>query len=301
MYSRKTGGTVLMISTEGKPEFSSFRPGFTTETPVPVFSITKSLTALACLDRFGPADELLPRPEGCPPVTLQNLLSQTSGIAPGYGKLYRRNVPDVRKAALALPQETPPGKAFTYGPSHYELVGCVLSPEDSQQDRALLILTKFLNRIDVRPQGWRRDGRGRIYLSAGAVLTPGDLLKVARYILKACRPSPFRLFSSAQKITPAFVGTRANPAYGLGFWLNNPSGSPVECDIEEAIVANPKRHDWTRMALSNTAPRDLICMAGSGGQRVYIIPSLGTVIVRLGRPSGFKDPAFLRALFSKKG
>lgn len=294
-YSRKNGGTVLIISTEGQGEFSSFRAGSHLRTPMPVFSITKSLTALACLNLRGFALDQVVR-SGSKPMTFRHLLSQTSGIATGYEKLYKKNIPDVRKAASSLPQVTPPGEAFSYGPSHYEFIGSVIGPGNSRPDRARLALAKFLNRLDVHPAGWRTDQGNRIFLSAGAVLTPEDLLKIGRYLLDA--PPGFRLFSRGNNVKPAFVGSAANPAYGLGFWLNNPGRNSTERDIEAALAARLGRNAWSRMSLSNAAPGDLICMAGSGGQRVYIIPSLGTVIVRLGRSSRFKDPQFLKALFS---
>ncbi len=294
-YSRKNGGTVLIISTGRRPQFSSYRTGCHLRTPMPVFSITKSLTALACLNLHGLALDQVVRP-GSEPVTLRHLLSQTSGIATGYENLYKKKVPDVRRAAAALPQERPPGETFAYGPSHYEMIGSVISPGNSRSDRARLVLTKFLNRLDVHPAGWRTDLGNRIYLSAGAVLTPEDLLKIGRYLLNSAAGSS--QLSHGNKVKPAFIGSAANPAYGLGFWLNNPGKNSTERDIEAALATRPGRNSWSRMSLSNAAPRDLICMAGSGGQRVYVIPSLGTVVVRLGRPSGFKDPLFLKALFS---
>jgi CubicO group peptidase (beta-lactamase class C family) len=233
---------------------------------------------------------------GKQPVTLRQLLSQTSGISPGYEKLYKRNLPDVREAAVSLPAESSPGERFAYGPSHYELVGRALNPSDRSPDSARERLNGFLNKLGIRPLKWRTDRRGHIYLSAGAILTPEDLLKIGRFVLACGKASG----GPNAKFQAAFAGSRANPAYGLGLWLNQAAGNARPRDIEEAISSRMEREEWSKMCLSNLAPRDLVCMAGSGGQRVYVIPSMETVIVRLGHPSKFKDPAFLQALFSSK-
>ena len=296
-YSRNTGGTVLIVSRAGKQDATFYEPGYHPRSPVPVFSITKSLTALTCMSLRHPSLETtVPAAGGGVPITLQQLLSQTSGISPGYEKLYKKNLSDVRKAAASLPEDSSPGVHFAYGPSHYELVGRALNPSDALPDSAKQLLTGFLNKLGIHPLDWRTDRRGHIYLSAGVILTPEDLLKIGRFVLACAKTSG----GPNAKFKPAFAGSPANPAYGLGFWLNKAAGNARARDIEDAIGSHLTREDWSRMSLSNLAPRDLVCMAGSGGQRVYVIPSLGAVIVRLGHPSKFKDPAFLQALFSSK-
>lgn len=300
-YSRERGGTVLIINREGRPSQEYYRPGWAFRTPCPVFSITKSLTALACLslDNLPPEKEV-GKNSGKGTITLKHLLSQTSGISPGYDRIYKKNVRNVRETAANLPSESPPGERFAYGPSHYELVGNVLNPEDRSPDCARQTLVSFLNRLGIHPAGWRTDLHGNVFLSAGVVLSPEDLLKLGRFILDRGRISGLWQVLPKQKLDLAFAGSPANPAYGLGFWLNRAAGNSIQRDIEEAIGAGLTKFDWSRTSLCNSAPRDLVCMAGSGGQRVYIIPSLRTVIVRLGQPSKFKDPEFLKILFNSK-
>ena len=299
-YSKNNGGTVLIISRKGLPDAEFYEPGYNSQTPSRVFSITKSVTALACLSLREPSLEDVVR-RGREPITLRHLLSQTSGISEGFGKLYDKNILDVRKAAASLPEESRPGERFDYGPSHYESIGNVLMATDGSTDGARQALTNFLNPLGILPADWRTDRRGHIYLSAGVILTPRDLLKIGRFVLERGKLDGLRPVMPQAKFEAAFTGSQANPAYGLGFWLNRAAGNSIQRDIEDAIVAHLTREDWRRMCLSNAAPRDLVCMAGSGGQRVYIIPSLGAVVVRLGHPSKFKDPEFLRSLFSSRG
>ena len=106
-YSRKTGGRLLLIWKDGLTQHDDPARGFTQETATNVFSITKSITALAWLTRpdFSvekpfPGWASDPLRNG---VTLGSLLSQTSGISPGYERLYARNVRSVRGSASSLP------------------------------------------------------------------------------------------------------------------------------------------------------------------------------------------------------
>lgn len=301
-YSHRQGGTALIIRRRGQPDVAFYEPGYNARTPVPVFSITKSLTALACLSQpeASLGDVVRGSDRDALPVTLRHLLSQTSGISCGYDRLYKKSLLDVRKAAAALPSEAAPGARFAYGPSHYEFLGTVLAPTGGAPDGAERALDGFLGRVGIHPSDWRTDRRGHRYLSAGAVLTPEDLLKIGNLILARGRLFPFRVIVPPNRLAAALTGSPANPAYGLGFWLNRAAAVGADQrDIEAAISAHLTRDEWSRMCLSKSAPADLVCMAGSGGQRVYVIPSLGAVVVRVGRPAHFQDPAFLAALFSR--
>ncbi len=296
-YSSRTGGLALMVWRDGRLEGQSFAKGISERTPLPAYSITKSIVALSCL---AAPRTVLSKDVGSGAatraVTLRQLLNQTSGLAPGYTRLYAKSVPDIRKAAAAVPEESAAGNRFSYGPSHYEMLGNV--PEIFPVGRPFPP-TLLLKRLGVSAAGWRTDRRGQPYLSAGVVLTPLDLLRLGRFVLERARGSGLFPAVSTERFREAIRGSEANPCYGLGFWLNpNTRSNARERDIEEALRGGLSRADWQATCISRQAPADLICMAGSGGQRVYVFPSLGAVVVRLGQPKGFRDPDFLRALLS---
>ena len=302
-YSRKTGGRLLMVWKDGSTQHDDPALGFTSETPTNVFSITKTITALAWLARADfsvgnhfPGWAADPLRNG---VTLGSLLSQTSGISPGYERLYSRNVRSVRSSASLLPIVHTPGTAFQYGPSHYELLGAWADPNPDGPDAAKLLLERnLLNRMGIHPPGWRTDGKGKIYLSAGVFLSGNDLLKLGRLVLDGGQLNSLSRIVPSQNLRLALTGSTANPAYGFGFWLNSRSVAKDarERDVEAAIAGDLSGAEWQRTCLSRSAPPDMVSMVGSGGQRVYVVPSWHMVIVRLGLPGGFKDPDFFRAL-----
>ncbi len=300
VYSRDHGGTALLIFRNGRLELEEYSRGVSRTSALPGFSITKSIVALACLatpgiDLSDPLGTANPNQK----ITVRHLLSQTSGVAPGYNLLYARGLKDVRKAAAGLKCDSEPGTQFAYGPSHYELLGSVLSSAGKPSGQSPIKV--FLGKLGIAPAGWRTDLSGNLFLSAGVFLTPVDLLKLGKFVMDRGRIHGIMTLIPPSKLLEAFRGTNANPCYGLGFWLNKTAWDHAEeRDIEEAIKAGLPGSGWRTTCISKDAPRDLVCMAGTAGQRVYVIPSQRTVIVRTGRPGKFRDPEFFSALFSKR-
>ena len=69
-----------------------------------------------------------------------------------------------------------------------------------------------------------------------------------------------------------FVGSRANPNYGITFWLKE----------------------------AGNAPNDLVFARGLGSQRLYIIPSLELIVVQFAETEIFDDARFMgRLLISR--
>jgi hypothetical protein len=65
-----------------------------------------------------------------------------------------------------------------------------------------------------------------------------------------------------------FVGSRANPNYGIAFWLKE----------------------------TGNAPDDFVFAGGLGSQRLDIIPSLELIVVQFAETEIFDDGSFLRRL-----
>jgi len=306
-YSDHRGGRALLIWQDGRIIHESYRAGGGPGRRENLFSITKSVTTLGLFAALGPASLDTPAarflPEwkdlsGKSSLTIRQLLNQTSGLAPGYQPLYEAGLADKPAAALRLPLLTPPGRTFAYGPANSEVLEVVLTRK--LNGNPLPWLEKTLPGLDGTPAPfWRRDRRGHPYFSAGLHLSARELLTVGHLVRRRGWHGLRRVFPGSL-MKQAEVGSDANAMYGLGFWLNRNAARPglVERDIEEALAAGLSRRDWARSGLSQLAPVDLVVMAGSGGQRVYVSHAQNLVIVRLGRSGGFRDPDFLRAFYS---
>ncbi len=300
-YSQQRGERALLVWQEGR---LIFHRQANAGAEANLFSITKSLAALSLLHAVGrgvlrlddPVSDTVTAWKSDPrkrQITVRHLLAQTSGLSPGYEKLYARGVRDKDAIALGLPAVSSPGEVFAYGPSHYEVLAALLA-------RKAPPAASWLNLpfTSVRPTNLRRDGDGRPYFSAGAHLNARQLLDLGHVVRRNGWAAIFPIIPS-RLINEATTGSPANSMYGLGFWLNQNCRKPsaVERNVEEAIAGSLGRKDWAQSCLSRRAPPDLVAMVGSRGQRVYIVPSRNQIIVRLGNSPGFRDPDFLRAFY----
>ncbi len=307
-YSSRTSGRALIVWQNGKTVLEQYTHGGSPTQPVAVYSITKTLCALGTYqalalgwmrldDPVAPALGDWEAGAAKKAITVRDLLNQTSGLAPGYDLYHAKNK---NKAALKLPSVAAPGKAFAYGPSHYEVLEAYLERKLRQgaQGPERFITGAIFRPLNIQVTNWRTDAADNPYFSAGLRLSATDLLKVGQMLQ---RRGWYWLFPL---VPPRFLeeaakGSPANRMYGLGFWTNQNASrtGATERDAEEAIGQSLSPAAWSASCLSKKAPADLIAMVGSYGQRVYIVPSRKLVIVRLGIGKGFRDPEFLDAFF----
>jgi CubicO group peptidase (beta-lactamase class C family) len=99
----------------------------------------------------------------------------------------------------------------------------------------------------------------------------------------------------ANVLRECFKGSQPNPAYGLTWWLKR----PVTDDPRRPPPVMPE--EWADVANCASLPADLTSALGAGGQRLYILPSLKLVAVRLAdQPGeGFSDLEFLALLLGQ--
>lgn len=310
-YSDHHGGQALIIWRDGRTVLETSRLGASIGRDVNVYSITKSLSALAVVQAAGRGKfSLDERVSTTLPdwqndvrkrdITVRDLLNQTSGLAAGFDVLYASALRNRAAAAIRMPSVAAPASIFAYGPSHYEALE-VFMAKKLKRPSASILDQGILRPLGIRADAWRRDQTETPYFSAGAHLSAKDLLAVGHLVRRSGWHGIFPVVAPA-RMHEAVSGSAANPMYGLGFWLNHSAHKPgaIERDIEEAISAGLARDQWSRSCVSKAAPADLVIMAGSRGQRVYVSRSKNLVIVRLGNRAGFRDPEFLGAYFRKR-
>jgi CubicO group peptidase (beta-lactamase class C family) len=181
-------------------------------------------------------------------ITLRQLLSLTSGIKGGENG----RVPGYKTALSAATVKFAPGKRFQYGPVPYQIFGEVMRRKlGGKEDPLQYMERRIFSKIGMKYDAWREDDEKMPHLPSGAMLRAREWAKFGLLIKQAGKWNGETLLSEA-RLKECFQGSKANPAYGLTFWLN-PNGA---------------------------GPRDLVMAAGKGKQKLYIIPSLDLLIVQ---------------------
>lgn len=278
---------------------------------MPSLSITKTLTALAVVTAVGEGligldrslVDIIPEWRADPgkrSITLRMLVNQTAGFSSGVAALYRGAVSDKGRIALALPLVDPPGVQFRYGPASSEILGEILRRVLREHASTTeIFLREVMGRIGVSSSNWRKDGSGKYYLSTGAEFTVKDLGTLGQIVAKLASGTSAAGLKAGVFRDLASPCT-ANPMVAAGLWWNRNASKSGAFSIE------PERHldaaspasFWQRACLGNSADPGWLAMVGSGGKRVYVLPSQDLVIVRLDRASHWNDAAFLQAAVS---
>ena len=134
---------------------------------------------------------------------------------------------------------------------------------------------------------------GQPLLPQGANLTAREWVKFGLFLKNGGKWNGKQIVKK-KLLDELVIGSKANPAYGVSFWLNKkggvgPTGQAVGGtfgNIGEAGVAD--------------GIGDMFMAAGAANQRLYVIPSLDMVIVRQGRLATFSDREFLKLLLTGK-
>jgi CubicO group peptidase (beta-lactamase class C family) len=267
LYHDRHKGQALLVQRGEAVLLESYADGFSRQSAHALYSGTKSFWGLAAVEARSEGllslDERVAETFGAwndgalkASVTLRQLVQLTAGVP--FGGLGSA-VPPYEKA-LATELRAQPGTTFTYGGIPLQIFGAVFA---KKLDVLQLTPHQYLHARILDPNGiavssWRTLKDGTHPLPTGAFLTAENWLRFGRYVC-----------ANAARYGECFVGSAANPRYGLGWWL-----------------APPK------------LPPDLVYASGSGGQALYVVPSLDLVAVRFGNGGSFNHEAFLKRLLA---
>jgi len=290
-YAKSRNGLSLVLMREGRIIFEDYHNGFEKGDSHILTSATKSFSGviLAALIDDGLAssfDEKVsetiaewrtdPRKRD---ITLRDLLSLSSGLEAGP---VGRVLPYAK--ALEAQVLSPPGTVFQYGPAPFQIFGEVVKRKLRGENALAYLTTRIFRPIGLQVTGWRFGQDGNPNLASGADMRAGEWIKFGELVRRR------GLWDGRQVVASGLIEellkpSKANPAYGVGFWLKTGSGA----DIEEEETAAPA-----------SQPRiQVIMAAGAGKQRLYIIDDLGLVVVRQGKASSYLDGEFLELLLGK--
>lgn len=299
-YSAETHGVSVLIVKGDKTVFEEYQNGKSSDAPHFLASGTKSFSgvmlAAAIEDKLvkdfdekvsetiteWKADKQKSR------ITLRQLLSLTSGI--DAGEIGR--VPTYAEA-INFPVRYEPGTKFEYGPVPFQIFGEVMRRKLAPKKESVMdyLKRRILSPLGLRVAFWRNGFDGHPLLPQGANLSAREWAKFGQF-LKAGGKWGDKQIVPKKLLDQLTVGSKANPAYGLTFWLNrvgiDPRGAATAVRVEAGAGGD--------------AVKDLYMAAGAGNQRLYIIPSRDLVIVRQGNFGRFDDREFLgRLIFGKAG
>lgn len=308
-YSADHRGLAVLVYKSGKLVFEEYQNGHTAETPWMLASGTKSFSgvmlAAAIEDKLiGGFDEKVsdtitewridPRKSK---ITIRQLLSLTSGIDAGTIAF-----PPTYSKAIAFPANFDAGAKFQYGPVPFQIFGELMRRKLIPKKETVLqyLKRRILDPIELKVSQWNEQS-GQPNLPSGAFLTAREWAKFGILLQNGGRWSG-RQIVAKKLLDELVIGSKANPNYGITFWLNrSPSGNDIGGGRLREILGGRETPmtSVSKNGIDQTIAPDLYMVAGAANQRLYVSPSLEMVIVRQGRMSEWDDRAFLSSLLKQ--
>jgi len=326
-HFEQTDGQAFIVMHNGRMVHEQYRAGGSRNSRQLLASGSKSLVGLAAvaaeadglLQLSATAARYLPQWQNDARksrITLRQLLSLESGLESGNPGTGCGGPGSGWQNALAAGTFAEPGTAFRYGPYPFLVVGQVIETVQ-QRSFAEYLESRVLVPIGVTVEWRLRCADGKPQLAGGAAMTARDWATLGEFIRLGGVHNGRRLLPDSA-VHALFRPSSVNAAYGLSWWL---AGATVQAQpalgLEGADGASPTRPRRRQGAgilrgrrqppapangssLPAWMPPDVVMAAGAGKQRLYVIPSRGLVVVRMGPVRGgrqFTDLAFLGALF----
>jgi CubicO group peptidase (beta-lactamase class C family) len=263
------------------------------------WSMTKSVTAMVVgravtlrkLDVERPLARLYPEADRAHGrLRARHLLTMTGGLHRNWVRDLSPQYDRVRDS-LSLPFDHTPGTHWEYQQSPVSWLANAVGRatggkvEDFAQ-------AELFGRVGIPRDAWKwdTDRSGNAEGWAHLHMRGGDWARLGLLMLRGGVWDGKRLLSRAyvkKMLTPGKV----NNAYGYLWWLNR-GGSYV--------LPNVEGEDRGRGKLVASGPKDMFLAAGSGEQRLFVIPSRDLIIVRLGE-RGSREGDTRVSLWSGRG
>ncbi len=197
-------------------------------------------------------------------ITLRHLLTMSAGLewhevdtpytSDANSENRLDNAADPYRFVLEQSVVDAPGRFRNYNSGSVDLIAAVLKKATGKPIDELARTLLFAPRGIVDME-WSRDPRGNPHAAGGLRLRPRDLAKIGPLVLQ------HGLWNDKQVVPASWVDAAARPQingpgtlfYGYFFWLGR-------------ALVDKREVDWA-------------AMAGLGGQRVFVVPTLDLVVV----------------------
>lgn len=292
-WSKKHGGVGLVVLVNGQLAGEAYARGMTAQSRTQSNSMHKSVVAMlmgaALADGIvksadDPVGNYIPALKDDPrgKITLRQLLSMSSGLKnPSMAKMespaLELMLGNVSAGALSLPIETEPG-TFNYNNANLQLAGTALANAVQRAGKGRY--ADYLSQKVWCPLGNRdgqlwlefADGQPRYFAYLNASLQ--DWARVGELLRRGGEWNGQQLIPT-DWIAAITAPSAGNANYGMGIWRGSPY-LPKRRYSKEVAMTVPQREAFLA--------DDVVYFDGFGGQRVYVVPSAGLVIVRAGEP-----------------
>lgn len=218
-------------------------------------------------------------------IRLEHLLQQTSGL--DFEEKYSRfsnatnmlfNKADMAGYTASLPAKATPGSEFYYSSGNSNILSGIIRQAVATKDYHSFPYTFLFHKIGMHHTLLEPDASGTFVGSSYVYASARDYARFGLLYLNDGLWNGKRILPAGwvqKSTTPPPANKLKN--YGYQFWLNGTD--PKDASKKEFPAA----------------PADLFYADGYGGQRLYIIPSLQLVVVRMGL-NKFDEQHFLKIL-----
>ncbi|MES2097844.1 MAG: serine hydrolase [Pseudomonadota bacterium] len=302
-YSDSKQGEAVVVMRYGRVVYSHYTSGYA-NTAHALASGSKSFSC--ALEGFAEQDGLLALTDRASSVitdwqsdpdkskiTVLDLLSLQSGLTgnPAYLPLTASTL-DTYQLAVTETDSYAPGQAFVYDPLSFQNFAMIFQLRSGGgyggngqvtggTDPVDYLQTKLFTPLGIPASayGWGRDAKNHPQMAGGASFAATDWLKYGQFALQRGTWQSNRLLPAAT--IDYCTGGYKNPAflgYGVTWWLNAHTAGTYDPAIDR--VPGDAVPVGTADQFAPDAPADMYMAAGAGFERLYVVPSLGLVVVR---------------------
>jgi len=204
-------------------------------------------------------------------ITVRQLLSMSSGLDD------------------SLKFVAPPGTRFYYNnPAYYQLFGVLAAAAGTSVN--LLSRDRLFDLIGMQSASWRP------YVDTGKLgyilsCTGRDMARFGLLVLNHGRWDGRQVVDSAWLAASLRTQAPDNPAYGWLWWLNGKATYRVPGSYLLPTLQGP---------IIPSAPSDLVAALGKGDKKIYVVPSLGVVVIRHGDEADITGNPFAVSAFDEQ-
>jgi CubicO group peptidase (beta-lactamase class C family) len=305
-YSAQRRGYSLLVIQHGKTLLEQYTNGSSAKEAQKIFSGTKGYWMLAALvaaekgilrlnERVADTIDEWRTDKQKARITVRQLLDFSSGMSPLF-PLHQDGISNRDEIAIRQPLVAEPGESFIYGPGSLQVFHALLKRKLAPRGESPThyLEHNVLAPLGMGPQRYVADKSGNPLLAAGFKLTTQQWARMGRLVLNGGAP-----VVSTDSFAACCSGSSVNRAFSLGFWNNRAASRRArEFDIEDMLELKWQQQVWRNTCLCRDAPEDMIAAIGSSYNRLFVIPSMGLIVVRQSVNAKFSDGEFLRMLLN---